>query len=83
MLCHKSLGTTCTITFSQVHVTTVSAMDIMIEMMCIFEVLKCTKGLNVSPIALRMAKTLWSFGLSECSRAKQTLTLLVISSMDQ
>ena len=57
-------------------------MDILIEMMCIFEVLKCIKGLNVNPIALRMVKTLWSFGLSECSRAKKTLILLVISSMD-
>ena len=25
---------------------------------------------HISPIALRMAKTLWSFGLSECNRVK-------------
>ena len=29
----------------------------------------CTER-TVKPVALRMAKTLWSFGHSECSRAK-------------
>ena len=29
-----------------------------------------------NPIALRMTKTLWSYGLSECNRVKRNLTLL-------
>ena len=31
--------------------------------------------LKYNPIALRMAKTLWSFGRSECNRVNHTMTL--------
>ena len=33
------------------------------------------KGSTLNPIALRMAKTLWSFGCSECSRVKKRFLL--------
>ena len=31
----------------------------------------------INPIALRIAKTLWSFGYSECNRAKEKNLLLM------
>ena len=37
---------------------------------CFITVAPVPKQFEVNPIALRMAKTLWSFGCSECSRVK-------------
>ena len=36
-----------------------------------------SKCLLFNPIALRMAKTLWSFGRSECNRVKNIKTVIV------
>ena len=36
-------------------------------------------GRTISPIALRTAKTLWSFGRSECNRIKWLFILLLFS----
>ena len=38
-----------------------------------------TGALRVNPIALRMAKTLWSFGHSECNRVKVKKVMVSIS----
>ena len=35
-----------------------------------WHVLRLKKFMNSNPIALRMAKTLWSFGHSECNRVR-------------